>query len=61
MIHSGRQFGGEPKYDGKHEHDGVFPTFLHCEFAPQGEGTQGSRIISGVEICGGANEKINLI
>lgn len=54
IIHSGRQFGGEPKYKGKHEHDGLFPMFLHCEFAPHGEGTHGSLITAGVDICGGA-------
>jgi len=42
IIHSGRQFGGAPIYDGKHEHDGLFPEAIHWEFGPHGEGTQGS-------------------
>lgn len=41
MVHSGLQLGGEPVYSGRHEHDGVPPLSLHCEYGPQGEGTQG--------------------
>lgn len=48
ITHSGRQFGGDPRYDGKQEQDGLFPAFLHCEFGPHGEGTQGSLTICGV-------------
>lgn len=42
-THSGRQFGGDPMNSFKHEHDGVSPTTLHCEFGPQGDGRHGSR------------------
>jgi hypothetical protein len=30
-IHSGRQFGGEPMYVGRHEQDGEPLLSLHCE------------------------------
>lgn len=29
VIHSGRQFGGDPINSGKQEHDGESPTALH--------------------------------
>jgi hypothetical protein len=41
MVHSGRQFGGEPVYVGRQEQEGEPPTSRHCEFAPQGLGTHG--------------------
>lgn len=41
IIHSGRQFGGVPMYDDKHEHDGLLPEDIHWEFGPHGEGTHG--------------------
>lgn len=41
LTHSGLQFGGEPIKSGKQEHDGDWPWTLHCEFGPQGDGTQG--------------------
>lgn len=41
VIHSGRQFGGDPKNSGIHEHDGESPTALHCEFGPHGVGWHG--------------------
>ena len=41
IVHSGLQLGGLPKKLGKHEHEGESPTFRHCEFGPQGDGTQG--------------------
>lgn len=41
LTHSGRQFGGDPIYSGKHEHDGDVPCTWHCEYGPQGEGIQG--------------------
>lgn len=42
IEHSGRQFGGLPKYCGKQEQDGEFPILRHCENGPQGDGRQGS-------------------
>lgn len=41
VIHSGLQFGGDPINWGRQEHDGDSPCTLHCEFGPQGDGTQG--------------------
>ena len=38
---SGWQFGGDPRYDGKHEQDGIFPTGWHIEWGPQGDGIHG--------------------
>lgn len=40
IVHSGRQFGGVPKYDGKHEHAGLSLIILHSEFGPHGVGMQ---------------------
>ena len=44
LTHSGLQFGGEPTYVGKQEHDGESPTTLHSAFGPHGDGLQGSTI-----------------
>lgn len=41
IVHSGRQFGGLPKYCGKQEQEGKSLIFWHCEYGPQGEGAQG--------------------
>lgn len=41
IVHSGRQFGGVPKYDGKHEHAGLSLMILHSELGPQGVGMHG--------------------
>lgn len=41
VVHSGRQFGGLPMYDRKHEHDGEPLMSLHSEKGPHGEGKQG--------------------
>lgn len=38
LIHSGRQFGGNPENSGRQEHDGESPTALHSEFGPHGDG-----------------------
>lgn len=57
IKHSGRQLGGDPKYDGKQEQEGLFPTFLHWELRPHGEGTQGSRMTGGVYAGGGAKKE----
>lgn len=40
-MHSGRQFGGTPTYEGRHEQEGVLPLTWHWAYGPQGEGTQG--------------------
>lgn len=40
-MHSGRQFGGLPRKVSIQAHDGEFPTSLHIEFGPQGEGSHG--------------------
>lgn len=40
-VHSGRQFGGEPKKSGIHEQDTSPLLSLHIELLPQGFGTQG--------------------
>ncbi|KAL0104912.1 hypothetical protein PUN28_016514 [Cardiocondyla obscurior] len=36
-MHSGLQYGGEPKNPFRQEHDGASPTTLHSAFAPQGD------------------------
>ena len=41
LIHSGLQFGGEPRKSGKQEHDGLSPDTLHWALGPQGDGIQG--------------------
>lgn len=41
IVHSGRQFGGRPRYWGKHEQAGELPTTRHWEFGPHGDGTHG--------------------
>lgn len=41
IEHSGRQFGGEPMYVGKHEHAKLSPLTRHSEFAPHGDGMHG--------------------
>lgn len=40
-THSGRQRGGAPIYDGKHEQVGLSVVILHIELGPHGEGSQG--------------------
>lgn len=40
-MHSGLQFGGDPKKSGKQEHEGESPATLHWAFEPQGDGWQG--------------------
>lgn len=42
ITHSGLQFGGDPTYPVRQVQEGFGPFALHCEFGPQGEGTQGS-------------------
>lgn len=46
LVHSGRQFGGDPLYSGKQEQDGEPLISLHSEFGPHGEGSQGLVCIS---------------
>lgn len=41
IVHSGRQFGGEPIYLDRHEQDGISLMLLQTEFGPHGDGTQG--------------------
>lgn len=41
IIHSGRQFGGDPMNDGRQEHDGIVPITWQIEFNPHGDGTHG--------------------
>lgn len=36
--HSGRQFGGEPMYCGKHVQEARSLIFLHSEYNPHGDG-----------------------
>lgn len=40
-THSGRQFGGDPIYSLRQEHDGESPTGRHSAFGPHGEGLHG--------------------
>jgi hypothetical protein len=47
LVHSGLQFGGEPKNSGRQEQDGKSSVTRHSEFGPQGDGKQGL-IITGV-------------
>lgn len=56
-THSGRQFGGAPKYPVKHEQDALPLITLHWAFCPQGDGIQGSLTTSWTISGGGA--KIN--
>lgn len=53
-MHSGRQFGGDPIYSNKHEHDGFPFDEMHIEFSPQGEGLHGS-----TGSCGGGGSTID--
>jgi len=55
-THSGRQFGGAPTWSGKQEHAGTPLSSWHCEFGPQGDGTQDGG--GGVGAGGGGNAKI---
>ena len=48
IEHSGRQFGGDPIYVGRHEQDGLSLKSLHCELGPHGDGTQGFLTTTGV-------------
>lgn len=48
-VHSGRQFGGEPKKSGIQEHDAKPLLFLQTALLPHGFGTHGS-CGSGTEI-----------
>jgi hypothetical protein len=41
-------------YPGRHEHDGIPPTSLHCELLPQGDGTQGFITAGGTGCITGA-------
>lgn len=41
IVHSGRQFGGDPIYSDKQEQDGMSLMLLQTEFGPHGDGTQG--------------------
>lgn len=41
LMHSGRQFGGDPIKLGRHEQDGKLLINWHCELGPQGFGRQG--------------------
>jgi len=52
-MHSGLQYGGEPRNPARHEHEGASPIIRHSVFAPQGDGTQGFVCNTG----SGANEK----
>lgn len=47
LIHSGRQFGGDPMNSGKHEHDGFSLITSHLAFGPHGDGKHGLIGISG--------------
>lgn len=57
LIHSGLQYGGEPRNSGRHEHVGVSPATRHSAFAPQGDGTQGFVCRTG----SGANRKKRIV
>lgn len=46
IEHSGRQFGGDPVYVWRHEHDGDPLKSRHSENGPHGEGWQGLRYSS---------------
>lgn len=53
-THSGLQYGGEPTYDGKQEHEANPLLSRHSAYEPQGEGTQGS---DGAAILGDVSTK----
>lgn len=38
VMHSGRQFGGDPINSARQEHEGESPMTLHSELGPQGDG-----------------------
>lgn len=48
-------------YVGKHEHDGVPPTSLHCEYGPHGDGTHGFLGGSSGTFAGGATKMSKLM
>lgn len=52
IEHSGLQLGGAPINVCKQEHDATPLVFLHCEFGPHGEGTQGSFSICLITVAG---------
>lgn len=55
ITHSGRQFGGEPIYPVKQEHEGcLLCEARHCEFGPHGEGWHGSFSASTGSVGGAA-------
>lgn len=56
-AHSGRQFGGDPMYSCRHEHDGESPIGLHSEYGPHGDGWHG--LIG--SCCGGGSTKYQKI
>lgn len=41
MVHSGLQFGGDPMYVGKQEHEGAPPISRHSLLGPHGDGMHG--------------------
>lgn len=41
IVHSGRQFGGDPMYVCKQEQAGLSPITLHSEWWPHGDGRHG--------------------
>ena len=51
-THSGRQFGGDPTYSGRQEHDGMSPFTWQIALGPQGEGRHG--LVGGASAGGGA-------
>lgn len=48
LVHSGRQFGGNPMKSGKHLQSALSPFSTHCELGPHGDGKHGL-IFSGGE------------
>lgn len=50
IVHSGRQYGGEPTYPGRHEHAGPLANNWHREWGPQGDGVQdgGRSVVTGI-------------
>lgn len=57
LIHSGRQFGGDPMNSGKQEHDGFSLITSHFAFGPHGDGKHGLIGISGF-VADISNKKI---
>lgn len=57
LVHSGRQFGGDPINSARHLQSALSPFSVHCELGPHGDGWQGLTFNGGD--CAKIKKKIN--